>query len=97
MHEGVLKSQRSQSTVVSRSLSLHRSAEQLLSDLESGAMNSVGHIRLTEPAAGISAARWDQQLNSYLFGANLQGLCTPRLQEGIPYQSMISSVLHKYE
>lgn len=55
-----------------------------------------GHIRLTEPTAGSSAARWDQQINSHLFSANLRGLCTPSLQEGIPYQSKICSILHKY-
>ena len=38
----------------------------------------------------------DQRINIRLSSADLQALRVKALQEGIPYQTLISSVLHKY-
>jgi predicted DNA binding CopG/RHH family protein len=38
----------------------------------------------------------DQRINIRLSSGDLQAIRTRALQEGIPYQTLISSVLHKY-
>ena len=38
----------------------------------------------------------DQRINICLSSADLQAIRTRAMQEGIPYQTLISSVLHKY-
>jgi predicted DNA binding CopG/RHH family protein len=83
---------------MSRSPALDPSEEQLLSDVESGAMHSVATIELLsqlQDAARRTGSK-DQRINIRLSSADLQGLRTRALQEGIPYQTLISSVLHKY-
>ena len=38
----------------------------------------------------------DQRINIRLSSADIQAISTRAMQEGIPYQTLISSVLHKY-
>jgi len=40
--------------------------------------------------------RKDRRVNIRISGKDLQGLQKRALEEGIPYQTLISSVLHKY-
>ena len=44
----------------------------------------------------IIPSRRDQRINIRLSSGDLQAIRTRALQEGIPYQTLISSVLHKY-
>jgi predicted DNA binding CopG/RHH family protein len=83
---------------MSRSRALDPSEEQLLSDVESGAMHSVatGELLSQLQDAARRTGSKDQRINIRLSSADLQGLRTRALQEGIPYQTLISSVLHKY-
>jgi len=83
---------------MSRSPALDPSEEQLLSDVESGAMHSVatGDLLSQLQDAARRTGSKDQRINIRLSSADLQGLRTRALQEGIPYQTLISSVLHKY-
>jgi predicted DNA binding CopG/RHH family protein len=46
--------------------------------------------------AAKATGRKDQRINIRLSGADLQAIRTRAMQEGIPYQTLISSVLHKY-
>ena len=79
---------------------IHFSAaeQQLLDDFEQGALQSVatsallGDLRQSAGATG----QKDQRINIRLSSGDLQAIRTRALQEGIPYQTLISSVLHKY-
>ncbi|MBM5804305.1 MAG: hypothetical protein FJ078_09365 [Cyanobacteria bacterium K_DeepCast_35m_m2_155] len=58
-------------------------AGELLDAFEQGALNSV------------ATGQKDQRINIRLSSGDLQAIRTRPLQEGIPYQNLISSVLHK--
>jgi predicted DNA binding CopG/RHH family protein len=47
-------------------------------------------------SAACSTGQKDQRINIRLSSPDLQALRARALQEGIPYQTLISSVLHKY-
>ena len=72
--------------------------QQLLSDFNAGELRSVATpelldaLRQSAMAMGVK----DQRINIRLSSADLQALRVKALQEGIPYQTLISSVLHKY-
>jgi predicted DNA binding CopG/RHH family protein len=72
--------------------------QQLLDDFEAGSLRSVGSPELFVQlrAAARSTGQKDQRINIRLSSPDLQALRTRALQEGIPYQTLISSVLHKY-
>ena len=72
--------------------------QQLLDAFEQGALTSVAtpvllnDLRQSARATG----QKDQRINIRLSSGDLQAIRTRALQEGIPYQTLISSVLHKY-
>ena len=72
--------------------------QQLLSDFNAGELRSVATpelldaLRQSATAMGVK----DQRINIRLSSADLQALRVKALQEGIPCQTLISSVLHKY-
>lgn len=72
--------------------------QQVLDDLEAGSLRSVASpelfVQLRDAAR--STGQKDQRINIRLSTPDLQALRTRALQEGIPYQTLISSVLHKY-
>jgi predicted DNA binding CopG/RHH family protein len=72
--------------------------QQLLDDFEAGSLRSVASPELLDQlrAAARSTGQKDQRINIRLSSPDLQALRTRALQEGIPYQTLISSVLHKY-
>jgi predicted DNA binding CopG/RHH family protein len=72
--------------------------QQLLEDLEQGALQSVATSALLEDLRQSARAtgQKDQRINIRLSSGDLQAIRTRALQEGIPYQTLISSVLHKY-
>jgi predicted DNA binding CopG/RHH family protein len=72
--------------------------QQLLADFEAGELRSVATPALLsqlEKAAKATGLK-DQRINIRLSSGDLQAIRTRALQEGIPYQTLISSVLHKY-
>lgn len=72
--------------------------QQLLDDYDTGSMRSVASPELLDGlrAAARATGLKDQRINIRLSSADLQALRTRALQEGMPYQTLISSVLHKY-
>ncbi len=72
--------------------------QQLLDSFEQGDLRSVAtpallaELRQSAKATG----QKDQRINIRLSSGDLQAIRTRALQEGIPYQTLISSVLHKY-
>ena len=72
--------------------------QQLLADFEAGELRSVATPALLsqlQEAAKATGLK-DQRINIRLSSGDLQAIRTRALQEGIPYQTLISSVLHKY-
>ena len=72
--------------------------QQLLADFEAGQLRSVATPALLsqfQEAAKATGLK-DQRINIRLSGADLQAIRVRAMQEGIPYQTLISSVLHKY-
>jgi predicted DNA binding CopG/RHH family protein len=78
--------------------SLDPEEQQLLNDYEAGSLCSLASPEVLEGlrAAARATGQKDQRINIRLSSIDLQALRTRALQEGIPYQTLISSVLHKY-
>jgi predicted DNA binding CopG/RHH family protein len=72
--------------------------QQLLADFEAGELRSVASPALLSQLQEATKATGlkDQRINIRLSGADLQAIRVRAMKEGIPYQTLISSVLHKY-
>lgn len=71
---------------------------QLLADYEAGALASVatkGELARLKAAARATALK-DRRVNIRLSTGDLQDLQVKAMEEGLPYQTLIASVLHKY-
>ncbi len=77
---------------------LEADEQQLLDAFEQGALTSVATPSLLNDLRQSARAtgQKDQRINIRLSSGDLQAIRTRALQEGIPYQTLISSVLHKY-
>ena len=77
---------------------LEADEQQLLDAFEQGALTSVATPALLNGLRQSARAtgQKDQRINIRLSSGDLQAIRTRALQEGIPYQTLISSVLHKY-
>ena len=73
--------------------------EQLLQDYEAGELKSVPNLRAEiskfRNAARVTLAK-DQRVNVRLSSLVLNGLKARAAEEGLPYQTLIASVLHKF-
>jgi predicted DNA binding CopG/RHH family protein len=78
---------------------LDREERELLSSVERGRWRP---IRATAQALrrhatyARNALRKDSRINIRISQMDLEGIRAKALQEGIPYQTLISSILHKY-
>ena len=72
--------------------------KQLLADFEAGELRSVATPALLSQLQNAAKATSlkDQRINIVLSSADLQAIRIRAMQEGIPYQTLISSVLHRY-
>ena len=72
--------------------------QEILEAYEAGALRAVGsaqeRAQLREAARATGTK--DRRVNIRLSSADLHELQTRALQEGVPYQTLITSVLHKY-
>jgi predicted DNA binding CopG/RHH family protein len=73
--------------------------EQILQEYEAGELSPVpnarAEIRKLQDAARATLAK-DQRVNVRMSTALLYGLKARAAEEGLPYQTLIASVLHKY-
>lgn len=73
--------------------------EQILADYEAGRLipvpNSQAEMKKLRDAARATLAK-DQRVNVRLSSALLFGLKARAAEEGLPYQTLIASVLHKF-
>jgi predicted DNA binding CopG/RHH family protein len=77
---------------------LDHEEQEILEAFEAGTLRSVASAaeRSRLEASARSTATKDQRINIRLTSEDLGALRARALQEGIPYQTLISSVLHKY-
>jgi predicted DNA binding CopG/RHH family protein len=77
---------------------LEADEQQLLDAFAQGALTSVATPALLNDLRQSARAtgQKDQRINIRLSSGDLQAIRTRALQEGIPYQTLISSILHKY-
>jgi predicted DNA binding CopG/RHH family protein len=70
----------------------------LLADYEAGSLKSVAtKSELSKfKAAARATATKDRRVNIRLSSGDLQDIQARALQEGMPYQTLIASILHKY-
>ena len=71
---------------------------EVLSAFEKGSLKSVatkGELEKFRVAARATAVK-DRRVNIRLSSIDLNDIQTKALQEGMPYQTLIASVLHKY-
>lgn len=72
--------------------------EEVLDAYESGALKSVatkGELARFKAAARATAIK-DRRVNIRLASGDLRDIQVRALEEGVPYQTLIASVLHKY-
>lgn len=72
--------------------------EEVLAAFESGALLSVAtkeELQRLRESARATAAK-DQRVNIRLSAGDLRDIQAKAMQEGMPYQTLIASVLHKY-
>ena len=80
------------------SVQLDAEEQQLLDDFEHDALLSVATTSLLEclRESARATGQKDQRINIRLSSGDLQAIRTRALQAGIPYQTLISSVLHQF-
>lgn len=75
------------------------SDKELVKSIENNEWKSVGNIsemRKQFKMAAKNTLLKDQRMNIRIAQRDLEGLKTKALEEGMPYQTLVSSVLHKY-
>ncbi len=78
---------------------LDKDEEQLITEYERGAFRPIKNQDLAKKEAMEAARRYtrkDARINIRLSTADLEMLKRRAAEEGLPYQSLISSILHKY-
>jgi predicted DNA binding CopG/RHH family protein len=81
-----------------KSPKLDAAEKELLDSFEAGSFKSVGTKSSFAKyrAAAKATALKDQRINIRLSSPDLRGLQVKAMEEGLPYQTLIASVLHKY-
>lgn len=72
---------------------------ELLESLESGEWNSVNNLEdeiQSHQNIAKSTLKKDKRVNLRMSSKDLEAIKTYAIEEGLPYQTLISSVLHKF-
>ena len=79
-------------------LKLSKEEKAILKDFETGAFRSILTPERREmlQAAAETTFKKDKRINIRISSRDLESLQRRALEEGIPYQTLVSSVLHKY-
>ena len=77
---------------------LSKEEKEILKDFEAGEFKSVltPRRKKTLQAAAEETFKKDKRINIRISSRDLESLQRRALEEGIPYQTLVSSVLHKY-
>ncbi|UVT18154.1 MAG: antitoxin (plasmid) [Nitrospira sp.] len=82
-----------------KKLLLDKDEDQVVADYERGAFRPVKNQAIARKEAMDAARRYmrkDARINIRLSTADLEMLKRRAAEEGLPYQSLIASILHKY-
>jgi len=82
-----------------KKLLLDKDEDQVVADYERGAFKPVKNQAIARKEAMDAARRYmrkDARINIRLSTADLEMLKRRAAEEGLPYQSLIASILHKY-
>lgn len=85
--------------MMKKTIKLDKEEAELLASVEAGEWKSVPNLEQEKKRAQEIAAatfRKDRRVNIRISSRDLIGLQKRALEEGIPYQTLISSILHKY-
>ena len=80
-------------------MGISKDEKELLRSVEGGEWESIPDLKNELKRYQVIAKnslKKDQRINIRLASKDLMGLQTKAMQEGLPYQTLISSVLHKY-
>jgi predicted DNA binding CopG/RHH family protein len=79
-------------------MKLDKYEEEVLAAYESGALQSIATKKDLERirASARATATKDQRINIRLSSGDLRDIQAKAMQEGMPYQTLIASVLHKF-
>lgn len=83
----------------SNKLELDRDELEILRDFEQGEFESLSHFRQEKQRLEESARRTlrkDKRINIRISSRDLEKIQKRAVKEGIPYQTLISSTLHKF-
>lgn len=77
---------------------IEREEQELLEAVESGQFESILTAARRRELASVASAttRKDRRINIRISNRDLLAVQTRAVEEGIPYQTLISSVIHKY-
>ena len=80
-------------------MKLNKEEQELIASVEAGEWKSVKNLMGEKKRYALIARhtlRKDKRINIRISQRDLDGLQVKAVREGIPYQTLISSVLHKY-
>ena len=77
---------------------LSQEEREILKDFEGGKFESILSQQRIEELQSVAAETFkkDRRINIRLSSRDLEGLQRRALEEGMPYQTLVSSILHKY-
>lgn len=80
-------------------MTLDKNEKEILSSLERGEWKSVKNLKNVKKRfqdAARETLRKDKRINIRLAQKDLEGIQAKAAREGIPYQTLISSIIHKF-
>ena len=82
-----------------KELNLNEEETSLLDSLESGEWNSVNNLKeeiSSHQEIARNTLKKDKRVNLRMSSKDLEAIKTFAVEEGLPYQTLMSSVLHKF-
>jgi predicted DNA binding CopG/RHH family protein len=80
-------------------MKLDKDEKELIESIESGKWQSVGNLDdkiKTHKRYARNTLRKDQRVNLRISSKDLEDIQSLAVEEGLPYQTLMSSILHKY-
>lgn len=87
------------SALKKKAMKLDNEEKELLKSLEAGEWQSVDHVKedmVSAQKIAEESLRKDMRINIRLSSNDLKRIKRLAIYEGLPYQTLISSILHKY-
>ncbi|PHR53578.1 MAG: antitoxin [Arcobacter sp.] len=82
-----------------KKINLNEEETELLDSIESGEWNSVQNLKetiISHQEIARNTLKKDKRVNLRMSSKDLEAIKTFAVEEGLPYQTLMSSVLHKF-